>query len=236
VTKTKRWGIVGIILAATALTAAGCKDLGPTHQETQEETLRHAITSIKLDLVAGDITLSPGAAGEVALNRRLKWTSNKPTITEKWAGNVLSITTRCAGTEKNCATDYVIQIPADVVVEATTDAGDMKVSDAKGRLNLHTDSGRITGTGLSSTKVDAVTDAGDIRLELSVVPDAVTAKSDAGDVEVAVPRAGSGADGYRVQATTNAGDKDITVDSSPAGKHSIVVSSDAGNLKVRYVS
>jgi hypothetical protein len=218
--------------------------------DDQHQAYQHRIDRIELDLASGDITLTPGSAGQVVVRRGLRWDSTKPTVTEQWNGNTLHITTRCASGERNCATNYDIEVPRDVTLAAKTDAGNVtirgiqgsqdlrtdagnvSVEQSGGALTLHTNSGRITGTGLATTHIDSGTDAGNISLTLTVVPDSLTARSSAGDIDLHVPKAGAG--GYGVQATTDAGTRRVTVDTSGPSKHRIVSASDSGDVTVRY--
>lgn len=246
-----RWraGSVALLLA---LTPGGCKVAGSAaaHNESQHQAYQHQIDRIELNLDSGDIRLSPGSVGQVVVQRDLRWDSTKPTITEKWNGNTLQISNQCASSEHNCATNYEIQLPQDVPVvgktkagsvtsrgmhgtqDLETEAGDVTVEETRSALTLRTNAGKVDGTSLGSTRVDAFSNAGAVSLALTVVPDSVSAKSDAGDIDVRVPRAGSG--GYSVAATTDAGTRTVSVDVNEGSPHRIVASSRSGDVKVRY--
>lgn len=255
-------GAAAVLLAGglAALTMSGCEPVGAgatakaDHHEDQHQSYDHAVERIELDLDGGNITLSPGTSSAVNIDRTLSWNNTKPTVTERWDGKTLRISSRCAKQEQNCATDYRIGAPAGVTVTAKTDAGDIStrgingaqelrssagdltIEGSQGRLNLFTDSGQINGTGLHSGQVEAKTNAGKVNLTLAVVPDSLTAKSSAGNIDLQVPRAGGGASGYNVQARTNAGRKQVNVDSAADGKHRIVAETDSGDIQVRYAS
>jgi len=235
-----------------ALAPGGCKVAGAAaaHSDSQHQAYQHQVDRVELDLDSGDIQLSPGSAGQVVVQRDLHWDSTRPTVSEKWNGNTLQISSQCASSEHNCATNYQLELPQDVPVVGKTragnitsrgihgsqdlesDAGDLSVEETRAALTLRTNAGKVTGTGLGSTQVDAFSDAGNVSLTLTAVPDSVSAKSNAGDVEVLVPRAGSA--GYSVQAGTDAGTKSVTVDVSAASPHKIVVNGTSGNVKVGY--
>ena len=246
------WRAGGVAVLVLALAPGGCKVAGAqaAHSESQHQAYQHQIDRVELDLDSGDIQLSPGSAGQVVVQRDLRWDKAKPTITEKWNGATLQISNACASGEHNCATNYEIELPQDVPVvgktkagnittrgmhgtqDLETDAGDVTVEETRSALTLRTNAGKVSGTGLGSTRIDAFSSAGNVSLTLTVVPDNVSAKSDAGDVDVRVPKTGSG--GYSVQASTDAGTKTVSVDVNGGSPHKIVASSRSGNVTVRY--
>jgi len=248
-----RWWVCGALTVLALSASSGCKvegaAAGTAHQESQQQKYQHAVSRVTIDLDSGDITLHTGSGGQVSVQRSLKWDSTKPTVTEGWTGDTLAITARCASGEHSCAADYQVDLPADVTVVAKTnagnvttrgihggqelrsDAGDLTVKDSGGALTLHTNNGRVTGTGLAAAQVDAGTDAGDVNLTLTTVPDSLTAKSSAGDIDLLVPKTDGG---YAVQAGTNAGAKRVLVDTSGSSKRRIVATTDSGDVQVRY--
>lgn len=252
------WRVAGLLATTVALAAGGLVVwrllAGPEvrHTEAQDQTYRHAISRLEVDLSAGDLTLAVGDPGQVAVRRSLHWTGNRPVFSEQWLGDTLHLTANCPHEQQNCFLDYTVRVPAGVSVRAHTDAGDLTVGAIGGTLDLTTDAGatrlqdtagpvrarsqagEIIATGLRSTTVDAVTTAGDVRLRFTEAPALATARTDAGEVEIALPHTGSGVDGYQVQADTEAGSRQVSVGEDSAGRHSIVAHTAAGDVTVHY--
>lgn len=67
-----------------------------------------------------------------------------------------------------------------------------------------------------------MTAAGDVILGFALAPAVAAGRADAGRVDIALPRTASGADGYQVQADTEAGSRQVSILEDSAGRHSIV--------------
>ncbi|MFE2107295.1 DUF4097 family beta strand repeat-containing protein [Kitasatospora sp. NPDC059463] len=241
----RKAGVTGTAVIVAGAALAGCSGLASTQTETQQVSFDHQIERIEFHLDSGGITLTPGDQGRVGIDRKLTWTEDRPSFTEEWQGNVLKITSTCDG--RHCSADYTVRVPAAVAVKAFTEAGtinaqaiqgdqelqtgagDIKVSDAAGRLSATTKAGNITAGGLSSGVASADTQSGNLNLGFAKAPSQVTARSQAGNVKVTVPRDGQQ---YKVEADTKAGRKDVDVAQAPAGPGTITVHSDAGDVSV----
>jgi len=235
--------------AVASVTVPGSQ---PVQSITQNQTYHHPISRIELNLSAGDLALSSGAPGEVTVQRKLRWTSSEPQVTQDWDGDTLRITAVCPNAQRDCTANYTVQIPAEVTVQAHTAAGAVTVRDVTGDLNLIDDAGRteldnvtgalqvrsaagdIIGHRLGSRHVKLSSSAGLVSVGFGSVPDSVTATSAAGQVRIMLPRTGTGIDGYQVQADTDAGRRIVSVAEDSAGRHSIVAHSDAGDVSVSY--
>lgn len=223
--------------------------------ETQHQTYTQPVSRVVLNLQDGDISLTPGEAGQVVIERRLRWSESKPTIEEEWAGDTLEITFRCAGestlgVRSHCAVAYLIRVPPDVAVDARTVAsridvrdlsgemrlsessGDVNVTNTTGRLSVRTTSGDITGAGLRSSQVEVQATSGDIDLGFAAAPQQLRAKTGSGDVDIAVPDD----DPYRVVVATSGGDTDISVRQDPGAARTIGVQTTLGDIHIRYAS
>lgn len=249
------WILSGIALTATALGVAGCKErdvIGGSdsvQHEAQHQTYEHKIDAIEVTLDSGEARLTGGGTATIDVDRVLKWPTTKPSITEEWRGNTLVITGHCFG-QRNCSTDYVIRLPAGTPVKVSSDGGslttdgldasqqlstnggDITVNSAKGALTLRTDGGNIRGTTLSSTQTTADTAGGEITLSYSGAPDKVTANTDGGNIDVAVPKPSEG--GYRVDASTSGGNRTVDVPSDSGASRSVTVHAEGGNVRVHY--
>lgn len=247
------WMTVGALIVLALIGGgmfAGWHWLGgraPAHTAQQQHTYTHPIDRIEVKLDSGSVELRPDGSRQVAVERSLTWSDDRPTYKEEWQGNTLRISTHCTG--RRCSLDYRIQVPASVAVEAYTSAGDIKssslkgnqklssdsgdvrVADAAGRLSASSDSGDVVGTGLSSAQTDSRTDSGNLTLNYTKAPQKVTAKGSSGSVNVTVPHGGQG---YRVQADTDSGEKQIQVAQDSGSGHIITAHTDSGDVGVRY--
>jgi hypothetical protein len=253
---TRKLRSTAALLAAAGLGAgalSACDEMGALQEkksEQQSETYQQKVTLIEIDLDAGGITMVKGDAGEVSVDRSLQWKNTKPTVREEWDGETLRISAVCPD-DDGCSVDYSLRVPESVAVRADTEAGDVSIRDltkdldidsqagevnvenATGKVRIHGDSGNITSRGLRSSNVDVQTKSGNITLTFVTAPSSAKAVTDAGAVRIAVPR--DGEDGYRVQATTQDGKREVGVDADPDSGRVIVAKVTDGDVTVSYV-
>jgi hypothetical protein len=246
-----RWLATGLLVTVAGMASVGvtaCKAVtATTSTEQQSQTYQKQINRIELNLDAGNITLAPGDSSSVHVARTLHWRTTKPTIVEDISGQTMRVTLTCPQ-QDGCSVDFTIELPAGVTVQAKTQAGDVKITDITGALDITNesgdirvanavgevritgDSGQISGTGLRSPVFTAKSDSGDIELAFTDAPQTVEAKTQSGDVTVSVPRTSGN---YRVQADTNAGRRTVSVDVNSSSSRSITAQTDAGDVTVR---
>ncbi|GGJ79829.1 hypothetical protein GCM10010123_07050 [Pilimelia anulata] len=236
-------GAVAGVLALAALGGCGLVPLFDRH-ETREQTYAGPITRLLIDTDGGDLAVRAGTGPHVTVRRRLTWSGRRPVLTERQADGALEIRARCAS-RRSCSVDHVVEVPAGIAVHAgtdagdvrttgltgeqwiTTDSGDVRIGGAAGPVAVRVDSGSIVADALTAPTVDAATDAGDIRLLFAAAPRAVSGRTDSGDIDVGVPPVPGG---YRVDAATDAGDRSIAVENSPASGRTIAVRTDSGDI------
>jgi len=128
-------------------------------------------------------------------------------------------------------------------------SGDVQANALTGTVNLQTGSGNITGGALSGPKVTlkagsgdiafdslqsldvVVTDgSGNIDLTFSKAPTRVKVSNSSGNVNVVLPRGVR----YQVNATTNSGNRTVSVLQTSAPDHVITVTDGSGNVSVTY--
>jgi hypothetical protein len=149
---------------------------------------------------------------------------------------------------QHCSVSYEIEAPAGVSIDVGTDGGHLSVSDIDGNVDVtndaggielarigglvqaHSDAGGIDAVDLRSDRLTASSDAGSVRVDFDEPPQAVVATSDAGAIEVVVPRGGT----YNVTADSDAGSTNVDVDTSSSAEQTIVATTDAGSVVVRY--
>ncbi|WCB94185.1 hypothetical protein DSM104299_02914 [Baekduia alba] len=160
------------------------------------------IHAIMVHSDAGDVDIRAGLTADVVVQRDDAWLVDRPNVSESLKDGVLTITTGCGHLKAvlRCRSNLKIDAPPDVDVKIKTKSGDVDLRGLSGRADVETDSGDIRTHRLEPVTVRAMTDAGDVSLDLFGQPARTEAKSDAGDVHVTVPYGP-----YRVDANASGG-------------------------------
>lgn len=202
--------------------------------QTETATQDHpGVDRVEISADAADVVLRQGPDGASRVERTLRWTGERPEVTETVVGSVLRITSRCpdgrAGRD-HCSVRLVVTVPAAAAAGTDVGAGDVTVSDLAGAQDHRTSSGDVRATGLRAGQLGARTSAGDVDVAFATAPQQVDVESSAGDVTVTVP-----AGRYQVQASTSVGDVDVRVHDDPAATARIVARSSVGDVTVGSV-
>jgi DUF4097 and DUF4098 domain-containing protein YvlB len=254
---TRGWLVAGVLVTVavvafgTVIVLRTLAGSGTPDTQRESQAFQHRITAIELELDSGNITLLPGDSDRVDLDRTLRWRRTRPAVVEQWNGDTLRVSGSCHE-ENNCSVDYVVRVPADVAVRAHTEAGavtirgitggldvmnragDITVADTAGGVRIRGSAGNVTGSGLRSAEVDVQTSDGNVTLSFATAPASARAVVKAGAIRISVPRAGSGEDGYHVQANTTHGRRQVSVAEDSAGGHSILAETVDGDVTVQY--
>jgi hypothetical protein len=252
--------LTGILLASGSL---GLWKLlaGPEllRTEAQEQIYRQPVTSIDIDLTYSSVTLTSGKPGIVTVRRQLTWSRAKPVPAEQVVGRTLQIRSDCPyvllARPGQCRADLVVEVPPGAAVQVnlengqvraeeltgalrlTTVDGNITVSGTRGRLWARSHSGDVIGTDLGAVEADVRTRWSDVDLRFAVVPDLVrAATTELGNVSIAVPRAGTGVDGYQIRVGAGDGRQDVDVLQDSAGRHTIAANTDHGDINVRHTT
>ncbi|MFI6741344.1 DUF4097 family beta strand repeat-containing protein [Nonomuraea sp. NPDC050451] len=197
-----------------------------------------------------DLTVLPGKAGELLIARSLRWSRQRPTITEDWdvRSSTLQLDAVCPGEEQPngpvCWADYVIYVPPETDVEAGTGNGRLSVNDLFGKVRLSTVAGDLLVNNLSGTiwarsgtgnihardldveAADVEIGSGDVDLSFASAPTTVNAVvRTAGNVSLDLPRT-------VYQVTAEGGETKIDVDQDPSSPRKIVVRAPKGRVSV----
>jgi DUF4097 and DUF4098 domain-containing protein YvlB len=255
-----RWLVAVSLCAAVVVLAGGAfvwlrviRATG-TQRVAQQHVHEREITRLEVESASGSISVAQGRRGRVVIARHLRWASAKPEIREEWFGTTLRISHRCAK-ESECSVDYLIQAPADVVVDARTKEGDLAIRDIIGDLRLSTSAGNlevvnahgklraraagggITAHGLHSPRTEVEAEDGDLELQFVAAPSEVEALSSSGSIKVSLP--GVGADvpdgrGYAVRASTEAGSLRVDVRQDVSSGRTIDAHTHEGDIDINY--
>ncbi len=254
------WLVAGGMLTAltVAFTAlAAWAEITRVRPSTETTLQPRAFTSPKIVVEAtGHVNVSvvPGAAKRLGLERTLLWTRGRPVVTEEWDGRTLRLDVRCPGGDRpggpTCRVDYFLSVPAETDVEAasrrfghvsvsgiqgdlrlSTAMGDVVVDGTGGALLVRAQTGNVIGTGLRSAGADVETGTGDVDLRFATPPDDVSAVVRAsGDVKVRVPDGQEHEEGYDVRTGTE--NASVGVRRDPAAPRRITALTGSGELSV----
>ncbi|MEV4361429.1 DUF4097 family beta strand repeat-containing protein [Nonomuraea sp. NPDC049625] len=197
-----------------------------------------------------DLSILPGRAGELLIARSLRWSRNRPTITEDWdvRSSTLRLDAVCPGGEQPngpvCWADYVIYVPPETDVEAGTGngrlsvtdlfgkvrlssvAGDVQVDNLSGTLWARSGTGSVDATELDVEAADVEIGSGDVNLSFVSAPTTVNAVvRTAGDVSLNLPRTA-------YDMTVEGNDTDVDVARNPTSPRKIVVRAPKGRVSV----
>ncbi|MEW9555739.1 hypothetical protein [Nonomuraea sp. NPDC050783] len=208
---------------------------------------------VQIRATAAPVSLEilPGQAGELLVERSLRWYRGRPKVSEDWdpAAATLRLDAGCGTADQSavplCVADYTIFVPPETDVVAGTTAGGLSAGQLFGDLRLSSVSGDVwlddlagpvqvrTGTGdidadrLGGESADLETGAGGVRVMFTGRPMSVRAVvRTRGDVNVHVPPG----DPYAVTASGTNVTLDIGKDMSSPRK--IEAASTAGTVSV----
>lgn len=112
-------------------------------------------------------------------------------------------------------------------VTVRASSGSVRVDNVRAALTVHADSGTIHARGIGGA-ADVESASGTVNVQLTSVQN-VRAHADSGEVNVTVPRAA-----YRLKASTDSGEVSGDVADDASGAHQLDLSSDSGDIVVRY--
>ncbi|MFJ8308053.1 MULTISPECIES: DUF4097 family beta strand repeat-containing protein [unclassified Streptomyces] len=214
---------------------------------------RHAVSAVEVDAGAAQLTVTPGADGEVKMDGRLTWSVKRPKVEEQWVGDTLKVHTRCDGFVdryvQNCSVELNLTVPAGIHLKVSSGSGEIKVSDLTGPVDVKGGSGGIKLRGLKGTVKarvgsgeleatqlagpEAVLSAGSgtVNADFTAPPRQVKASAGSGSVSVTVPEP----DRYRVVGGKGSGGRSIQKELLDENSDRILdVSSGSGSVTVGY--
>ncbi len=223
---------------------AGCD--APSSVETI--VIEDAISLIKVNAGAGDVTLSPSEDGTITAEVTL--TGNGTKFSYEVKDGELTLKKRCGFMSPGpCETDFAILAPSNVSVEIDTSSGAVSVEDWQGPLDINTGSGAITvnassgnllaetGSGRITTKEISANHiallGGSGEIELDVVDDEfedILIDNGSGDVVAYLPGGGD----YNLIAESGSGSTTIFgVVQSSNSPHIVEVYTGAGDITIQ---
>ena len=232
--------VVALLITSGVLWDAFARARPPI--ETTSRSIPFKLSQLKVIVARGNVNVSiqPGEAGELFLERSLRWSKQKPGVKEDWdEQRRLRIEVSCPGMDQPdapiCQADYTLFVPEETDIEAESANGDLDVSDIFGDVRMTSESGAlrvyrtsgkvwarsgsgdVRGIGLTGGEADMETGAGHVDLSFDAAPTKVRAVvRTRGDVVLMVPDLG-----YDV--TANAKRADINVKKEPTSPRKITI-------------
>jgi hypothetical protein len=209
------------------------------------------ITRVTMEVGSGDITVEPGTGPDTRVTTTGVHGLTYPTDDEHVVGQSLVIRSTCGTRIFNdrCNRNYVVRLPSDVAVAATSgqgnvtvtgmdrtiaahsDQGDVTIAGGSGTLQASSGQGGVTVSRSSASSVSVQSGQGDVAVDLISPPDHVAASSGQGDVIVELPK---GPTSYQVHASSGQGNVSDSVDDNPASHRVITATSGQGDVTVGY--
>ncbi|GAA2323428.1 hypothetical protein GCM10010149_90830 [Nonomuraea roseoviolacea subsp. roseoviolacea] len=203
--------VAGLIIS-TALLFHGFAD-AEQPSETSQSSFPFQGSQVRLTIDEGvaDVSVTTGEAGEVLVERWVRWSDRKPAVKEEWGAGNLRLSADCAGTERMrariCEVGYNILVPPESSLEATTAtaplnlarihgrvrvtsvSGDVHVDGVAGDLYVRSGSGDVEARTLGGERADVEVGSGGVHLVFRQPPAEVRAVvRTSGTVMVEVPR------------------------------------------------
>ena len=250
------WTVVGLLLVAAIVPAVALSMIGSTAYEQlspRQRVYTTPISQVTVEVSSGDITVEPGTGTETMVTTSGVHGLTYPTDEEQLVGHTLVIRSSCGARIFNdrCNRNYVLHLPSEAAVTASSGEGNVNVADIGGAVSAHSDQGDVMIAGGSDTvqassgqgsvavtrsdasSVSVQSGQGDVTVDLLSSPERVSATSGQGDVTVELPK---GPNSYQVKATSGEGSVSDGVDINPASDRVINASSGQGDVTVAYRS
>ena len=214
-------------LAALTFLAVGACGSRPVTEETSY-SIDQPLSALVVDARAASIAIVVGD-GPVTVTEQQHGSRGRPTTTHQVEGQTLRLTeSGCGDDELRSCVGYRIRMPEAMSADITASAGAVEINGMAGDIRITTAAGSVEGRGLTSADVKIKTEAGALSLEFAEPPTLVRATTSLGAVELRLP----GTTAYAVDASSELGQRTVTVDQDPASAHRIEVRTEVGAVNV----
>ncbi|MEV6552222.1 hypothetical protein AB0M57_26475 [Streptomyces sp. NPDC051597] len=227
-----RWILVAVLSALFVVAPLGVEVYAQLARQTTSHTSvetsdRHPVGAVEVEAGSAELTVVPGADGEVRVQERLSWSLRKPKVRKEWDGDTLRLRPECDGrfavTSLGCSVQLDLTVPAGVRLTVRSGSGAVRVSGLTGPVAVHggsgsvklygvrgplkaaVGSGSVSGTALGSAEAEVRSGSGRAELEFAAPPRKVTASTDSGTIELFLPTGSR----YRFTGGKGSGTRDI---------------------------
>jgi len=216
-----------VVPVSTATPTSGFSVPG-THRLTTVYRVAGAISSIVVTSHVGDVTVIGGSAGSaISVTQEAEYSSRPPVTSRTVGGGTLTVTYTCS-VQAVCGVAYVVRVPRDVTVQATADAGSIRLTGLGGRVTATVKIGSISATGLTGSIISLTTDVGGITAAFADSPTTVQAVTRIGAITLRVP----GSAAYKVSVDAHLGKATVSIPQSASSLHAITATVDVGAVLI----
>lgn len=194
------------ILGATSAWAINLQVPPTLNERDRTIPISGTVRSVIVRTDIGRIVVGSGSKHQIRVHET--WNFARAEVTSSLKDGVLTVRGDCpndATSWNKCSTDLTIVVPSSVVVDAFSNFGDITTKGLRGNEKLVTNFGDVRTIAVTASNVSAVTDYGEVLVDLVTAPMKATARSNFGDVSLKVP-AGT----YAIDADTQFGDVTVT--------------------------
>jgi hypothetical protein len=219
-----------VLLTAAVLTVAGCDARVGTTTAQNSYTITEPVMFLKINNPVGNTQIEGTDAATISVTEQLRYTGNPPQTSYPITGGQLTLSYTCPGVfdVNSCSVTYVVKVPRRLAVQIDDKVGVATLTGLAGQLTLTSSAGNIDATGLTSATVSARANAGTITLGFTAPPTTVDAQAQVGSVTVRLP-AGTA---YAVDAGSQVGTANVTVQRDPDSPHRVRAHSQVGAVSV----
>jgi hypothetical protein len=216
-----------VVPVSTATPSSGFSVPG-THRLTTAYRVSAGISSVIVISHVGDVTVIGGSGGSAtSLTQEADYSSKPPVTSRVIIGGTLTVTYTCPA-QLVCGVAYVVRVPRDVTVQATTDTGSIRLTGLGGRVTAKVDVGSISASGLTGSVVSLTADAGGISATFAAAPATIQAVTRVGAITLRVP----GSSSYKVSADAHVGRATVSIPQSASSPHAITATADVGTVLI----
>lgn len=236
---------VGAFVTVLTLLTGTFLILGKSATTTRRDPIEFTgVRAVRLELRHGGVTLRGTSATSASGTRAITRSFGRPSYSETVeADGTLVLRSRCQPLLSiSCSVNYELTVPSNVQVDGYSNAGDIRLSDIDGAVDVNSSAGEVVAANMSGTlrlsssagdvrvdgslgSLDLSTSAGDVIVKNSTARVA-KAESSAGDVQFSFANAPDS-----IEATSTAGDVVVNVGRSASG-YAVDASASAGDTKV----
>ncbi|MCW2925899.1 MAG: hypothetical protein JWM98_3303 [Thermoleophilia bacterium] len=229
-------GLAALVAGGSAIAGAAIQH-GTTHMATRQFDADHVRTLVidGSDADVDFITDEALGAGEVRAVARVRVQDDGNDATSRVSltssGSTATLHATCSSQVTlfswDCGASVAVHVgpDSDLVLQGSTDTGDIHLAGTYRRIELRADTGDIEGD-VDAPQVDLQTDTGDVEVNLSEAVDRFRASADTGDVTI-------GASGtWAVETSTDTGDTSVGVATDRGADREMRLVTDTGDIVV----
>ena len=201
----------------------------------ETRVVRYSVTGslirVEVDVPTGGAEITDASGNAVEVRRTDRFAFDHAAREQRSIrGGVLRLSARCPKVVVGaCSSDYRIAVPENLPVVVHGSAGDVHIAAFRGSADIQTGSGDVTVDGFCGFALSVKTGSGNARATATCSPQTLALRSSSGNLDATLP-----ADGYRIDADSNSGSREVSgLQQNADAPYEIQALSDSGNVTVR---